>query len=198
MDILVTFHLVVAIAVVLATLISLIGLLRGGWSDTVGTWMNRLALLATAQWILGFVVWFASFSDGFNVFTGLIHPVAMTGVLGLAHAANARAKGEADLAKRASGARTFLLIITALLVLLAPWQQVFAGDEAGEMGGGGIGGGTQIANPASVFCEEQGGTLEIVDEAGGQVGYCNLPDGTRVEEWAYYRSMNPDATSPTP
>lgn len=48
---------------------------------------------------------------------------------------------------------------------------------------------TQLANPASVFCVEQGGTVEIVDESGGQVGYCNLPDGTRVEEWEYYRSQ---------
>lgn len=51
----------------------------------------------------------------------------------------------------------------------------------------------QIANPASVFCVEQGGTVEIVDEADGQVGYCNLPDGTRIEEWEYYRAQNPDA-----
>lgn len=51
----------------------------------------------------------------------------------------------------------------------------------------------QIANPASVFCVEQGGTLEIVDEESGQVGYCNLPDGTRVEEWEYYRMENPEA-----
>lgn len=51
---------------------------------------------------------------------------------------------------------------------------------------------SQIANPASEFCIEQGGTLEIVDEADGQVGYCTLPDGTRVEEWEYYRSQNPD------
>lgn len=48
---------------------------------------------------------------------------------------------------------------------------------------------TGIANPASTFCVEQGGTVEIVDETGGQVGYCNLPDGTRVEEWEYFRSM---------
>lgn len=196
MDILVTIHLVVAITVVLATLISLVTLLRGGWSDTVGTWMNRLALLATAQWILGFVVWFSAIGDGFNAFTGLIHPVAMTGVLGLAHAANARAKGEADLAKRASGARTFLIIITVLLAVLAAPLAFRSDDEGGE--GGGMGGGSQLANPASVFCEEQGGTLELVDEAGGQVGYCNLPDGTRIEEWEYYRSMNPEATSPTP
>jgi putative hemolysin len=196
MDILVTFHLVVAIAVVLATLIALVSLLRAGWSDTAAVWMNRLALLATVQWVLGFVVWFAAFSDGFNAFTALIHPVAMTGVLGLAHAANARAKSEPDLAKRAKGARTFLFIITALLLLLAAPLAFRSDDEAGE--GGGMGGGAQIANPASVFCEEQGGTVEIVDEADGQVGYCTLPDGTRVEEWEYYRSMNPEAMSPTP
>ena len=47
---------------------------------------------------------------------------------------------------------------------------------------------TGLANPASVFCVEQGGTLEIVDEAEGQVGYCNLPDGQRIEEWEYYRA----------
>jgi uncharacterized protein len=52
-----------------------------------------------------------------------------------------------------------------------------------------------IANPAAVFCIEQGGTLEIVDEAGGQLAYCNLPDGTRIEEWEYWRSQNPTATT---
>ena len=46
----------------------------------------------------------------------------------------------------------------------------------------------QIANPASVYCEEQGGTVEIVDETDGQVGYCVLPDGTRIEEWEFFRS----------
>jgi putative hemolysin len=46
---------------------------------------------------------------------------------------------------------------------------------------------TSIANPASVHCIERGGRLEIVDEQGGQIGFCVLPDGRRVEEWAYYR-----------
>ncbi len=54
---------------------------------------------------------------------------------------------------------------------------------------------TGIANPASTFCVEQGGTVEIVDETDGQVGYCNLPDGTRVEEWEYFRQMT-GATQP--
>ena len=48
----------------------------------------------------------------------------------------------------------------------------------------------QIANPASQHCIDQGGTLDIVDEAAGQVGYCVLPDGTRVEEWEFFRSAN--------
>ena len=53
-----------------------------------------------------------------------------------------------------------------------------------------------LANPASEFCVAQGGELEIVSEAAGQVGYCNLPDGTRVEEWEYFRAQAPTTTAP--
>jgi putative hemolysin len=45
---------------------------------------------------------------------------------------------------------------------------------------------SQIANPASVFCEEQNGTLEIRDSESGQVGYCHA-NGKECEEWAYFR-----------
>ena len=55
---------------------------------------------------------------------------------------------------------------------------------------------TGIANPASEFCIDMGGTLEIVDEAGGQVGYCVLPDGTRVEEWEYFENNGSTTTAP--
>jgi len=45
-----------------------------------------------------------------------------------------------------------------------------------------------LANPASVYCEENGGELEIrEDESGGQVGYCVFQDGSECEKWAYYR-----------
>ena len=48
-----------------------------------------------------------------------------------------------------------------------------------------------LANPASVFCEEQGGTVEIVtDPDGNQGGICQLPDGTQIEEWEYYRQFS--------
>ena len=54
-----------------------------------------------------------------------------------------------------------------------------------------------LANPASEFCVEQGGTVEVVDDRSGQIGYCTLPDGTRVDEWEYYRAAHPDATDVT-
>lgn len=44
-----------------------------------------------------------------------------------------------------------------------------------------------IANPASVNCVNQGGTLEIVDENNGAVGYCHLKDGRVCEEWSLMR-----------
>mgnify|MGYP001184967674 CR=1 FL=1 len=47
---------------------------------------------------------------------------------------------------------------------------------------------SQLANPASSYCVEQGGSLEIVTQPdGGQIGMCTLPNGNVCEEWAYYR-----------
>jgi putative hemolysin len=43
-----------------------------------------------------------------------------------------------------------------------------------------------MANPASVYCVEQGYKLEIRDEEDGQVGYCVFPNGAECEEWAFY------------
>lgn len=47
--------------------------------------------------------------------------------------------------------------------------------------------GAALANPASTFCAEQGGEVEIRDEENGQVGYCHLEDGTEIEEWEFFR-----------
>jgi len=44
----------------------------------------------------------------------------------------------------------------------------------------------QIANPASVYCEEQGGILRIEENEAGQYGICVL-DGIECEEWEFYR-----------
>jgi len=49
-----------------------------------------------------------------------------------------------------------------------------------------------LANPASVFCGDSGGKSVILrDATGAEFGVCILPDGTIVEEWAYYRAHHP-------
>ncbi|MCK9459821.1 MAG: DUF333 domain-containing protein [Proteobacteria bacterium] len=45
----------------------------------------------------------------------------------------------------------------------------------------------QLANPASVNCEEKGGKLEMRTEPAGQFGVCVFPDGSRCEEWRFFR-----------
>lgn len=52
-----------------------------------------------------------------------------------------------------------------------------------------------MPNPASVYCQEQGGTLEIRRGPEGQTGYCHLPDGRVIEEWELFRSQRGDGTA---
>lgn len=48
------------------------------------------------------------------------------------------------------------------------------------------------ANPASVYCVEQGGESATQKaDSGDEYGVCKLPDGTAVEEWEYFRKNNP-------
>ena len=46
-----------------------------------------------------------------------------------------------------------------------------------------------LANPASVYCEENGGTLEMRSDKDGNVsGVCIFPDGSECDEWAFFRA----------
>jgi putative hemolysin len=46
----------------------------------------------------------------------------------------------------------------------------------------------ELANPASVYCVEEGGTLDIrAGDDGSQIGYCQFDDGSECEEWAFFR-----------
>ncbi len=63
-----------------------------------------------------------------------------------------------------------------------------------------------MANPASVYCEQNGGKLELKqDSAGGAAGMCVFRDGSRCDEWAYFRgeckpgekAIASEATSPS-
>jgi uncharacterized protein len=72
------------------------------------------------------------------------------------------------------------VVALAVLAVLGVGCGDDSGDESPES--------PAVPNPASEYCEQTGGTLEIVTEAGGEVGYCLLPDGRRIEEWELYRS----------
>lgn len=59
-----------------------------------------------------------------------------------------------------------------------------------ERSGRGVGP-LRMPNPASVYCVKKGGELKMEMTDKGQVGYCHLPDGRVVEEWALFRQDNP-------
>lgn len=40
-------------------------------------------------------------------------------------------------------------------------------------------------NPASAYCEENGGSVEIRDDPEGQAGHCVFSDGSECEEFAF-------------
>ena len=47
------------------------------------------------------------------------------------------------------------------------------------------------ANPASAFCEQQGGKSEIKrDKDGNEYGVCVFSNDKEVDEWEYYRANN--------
>jgi putative hemolysin len=82
--------------------------------------------------------------------------------------------------------RISILLILAFAAILtscspAPIQPETVAASTGTAQAG-------MANPASVYCEQQGNRLEIRTAAdGGQSGVCVFPDGGECDEWAYFR-----------
>lgn len=57
-----------------------------------------------------------------------------------------------------------------------------------DSGGGDPTGSANMPNPAAVFCEENGGQIELrTDETGAVAGVCVFPDGSECDEWDFYR-----------
>lgn len=44
-----------------------------------------------------------------------------------------------------------------------------------------------LPNPASAFCVENGGTVEIITDDTGSIGMCNFENGNMCEEWTFFR-----------
>ena len=75
--------------------------------------------------------------------------------------------------------KNILIIVILLTVMLMSAACKAAHDADDEVIG--------MANPASVNCEEQGGTLEIrTSKDGSQHGVCVYDDGSECDEWAFF------------
>lgn len=93
-------------------------------------------------------------------------------------------------------------VVTVIYPIVAPDQTIYQVSIANTASGfawngevdaqGNVseadGGSAAMPNPASVYCEEQDGTVEIRTAAdGGQYGICIFPDGSECDEWAFFR-----------
>lgn len=54
--------------------------------------------------------------------------------------------------------------------------------------------GSELANPAAVYCIEDGGRFEVEQTADGERGICVLPDGRRVDAWDHFRQNQNDTS----
>ena len=78
--------------------------------------------------------------------------------------------------------KTLLLLAAAGALAACAGSKKPAGPDEAPIG---------MANPASVFCEQQGGRLEPKKDAqDNEYALCHLPDGRVIEEWEYFRSRN--------
>jgi putative hemolysin len=88
----------------------------------------------------------------------------------------------------------FTIVLMTLAACAAPWVQSSepaASDKPQS----------NMPNPASVYCTQNGNQLEIQTASdGSQSGLCVFPDGSTCDEWAYYRGECGPAvqTIPTP
>ena len=51
-----------------------------------------------------------------------------------------------------------------------------------------------LPNPASVYCEEHGGTVDIRSDVRGERGVCIFRDGSECDEWAFFHGRCQPAT----
>ena len=74
----------------------------------------------------------------------------------------------------------FWIIIVLIILLIALVIYIVNMDDSKNSQAG-------LANPASVYCQENGGVIEIMSDERGQFGICILENGTRCDEWKYYQ-----------
>jgi putative hemolysin len=82
------------------------------------------------------------------------------------------------LSRREYGTAAISLVLVALCVTVAYGRSSLPTSSPES----------NLSNPASVYCEQQGNKLEIVTaDDGSQKGICVFSSGRTCDEWAYFR-----------
>jgi len=76
-----------------------------------------------------------------------------------------------------------IVVSTAVLALLLTFS---TGNAQTPSAPGSVG----LANPASVFCAQCGGSVLVLPAPQGETGWCVFPGGFIFEEWSFWRLFN--------
>lgn len=81
---------------------------------------------------------------------------------------------------------TFLLLLISLLLSGCAYKALPAKEnKPAEQNQAGL------PNPASTYCEKQGGRIEMRNNKNGQYGICLFEDNRQCEEWTLFRGECP-------
>ena len=88
--------------------------------------------------------------------------------------------------------KTNFILFAIFFIVLVAWIGIFiwdyfANEEEIAPPPSAVDDKSGLANPASVFCEEQGGEIKMYENEEGQAGFCAFEDGRICEEWALFR-----------
>ncbi|HKL44246.1 MAG TPA: DUF333 domain-containing protein [Candidatus Absconditabacterales bacterium] len=76
---------------------------------------------------------------------------------------------------------------TKLLILIISISTLILAGCTTKNNNSNLTGNVELGNPASIYCEENGGTLEMIFDNGESYGICHFDNGERCEEREYYR-----------
>ena len=91
--------------------------------------------------------------------------------------------------------KTNFILFAIFFIALVAWIGVFiwdyfANQEEVSLPPSAVDNESGLANPAAVFCEKQGGKIQIYEEKAGQAGqagFCVFEDGRICEEWVLFQ-----------
>ncbi|PIU76107.1 hypothetical protein COS75_00710 [Candidatus Pacearchaeota archaeon CG06_land_8_20_14_3_00_35_12] len=81
-----------------------------------------------------------------------------------------------------------LAVIIAVVIAISVFGKIYFPEPENNSNMNNSTSNAGIANPASVYCIQQGGNLSIrSDASGNQYGVCVFNNGSECDEWKFFR-----------